>query len=441
MSRSQPADGRVRARAAQLVHGVLAGTASLAEGMDTARSDLSARDAALVQALVYGTLRTAPRLQCYLEHLLDRPLRGRDRIVGAVIMLGCHQLDETRVPPHAAVSESVAAVRRLRRPRAAGLVNAVLRRFQREREALLQACEKTEPGHWLHPQWWIDAFRADWPEDWQAILTAGNAHPPMSLRVNLRRGSRDAYLERLASAGITARPGHAPAAVILDAPRAVEELPGFGAGDCSVQDEAAQWAAELLAPRDGERILDACAAPGGKTAQLLEMAAPRELLALDVDSGRNERVRENLERAGASARARVVTGDLLQAGEWWDGTPFDRILLDAPCSASGVIRRHPDIKLLRGAADVSERARLQRRMLESAWELLAPGGRLVYVTCSVFRAENEEVVSGFLAARGDARERESVIPAARPCEIGVQRLPGTAEGDGFYYACLERSAG
>lgn len=439
MSGGEAAEGRLRARAAQLVKEVMAGEASLAERMEALREGLEPRDAALVQALVYGSLRAAPRLQWYLDQLLDRPLRSRDRIVAAVIMLGFHQLEATRIPAHAAVSETVAAVRRLRRPRAAGLVNAVLRRFQREQADLRQRCQDHEPAHWMHPQWWIDAFRRDWPDDWHGILEAGNQQPPMSLRVHRGRDSRDAYLARLAAADIAARAGQAPSSVILETPRPVEELPGFAAGDCSVQDEAAQWAVELLDPQDGERILDACAAPGGKTAQILEAAPAAELVALDSDAGRNERVTENLHRIGASAR--VVTADLLRLQDWWDGHAFDRILLDAPCSASGVIRRHPDIKLLRTADDIAERAALQQRMLAAAWDLLAPGGRLMYVTCSVFRAENEDVVMRFLASCDDARECAVTVPAAQSCKTGVQRLPGAADGDGFYYACLERVAG
>lgn len=444
-------EGELRARAARLVNEVVSEGRSLGDLMEAGREGLADRDAALLQNLVYGSLRHGPRLAWYLEQLVDRPLRRRDRIVGAVIMIGLYQLEYLRVPEHAAVSESVAAVRRLRRPRAAGMVNAVLRRFLRERESLREKALADSQARWMHPQWLIEQLRADWPRDWERILDAGNRQPPMCLRVNASRTSREDYLARLEAAGIGARAGGAPQSVLLAEPVPVDVLPDFGEGACSVQDDSAQWIPGLLDIRPGQRILDACAAPGGKTAHVLETlqaahaaagsdagSGTGEVVAVDVDGARAGQIEDNLARLGLSAQIRV--GDATRPDDWWDGRPFDRILVDAPCSATGVIRRHPDIKYLRGAADIAGRAKLQGRLLDAAWSMLAPGGRLVYVTCSVLQAENEAVVAGFLNRQGDARAAAFDLPATRPGRHGRQRLTGEGEGDGFYYACLERAA-
>ena len=323
---------------------------------------------------------------------------------------------------------------------AAGFLNATLRRFLRERDALLAAVGDRPEARWNFPQWWISQLRADHPGDWQRVLEQSNRAPPMTLRVNSRRASPDAYLARLAQAGRGAR-AIGPAALVLDEPCPVEALPGWADGWVSVQDAGAQMAAPLLAPRDGERVLDACAAPGGKTTHLLELA-DCDLLALDVSEQRLAPVRENLARLGL--RAEVRAGDARRPADWWDGRLFDRILVDAPCSASGIVRRHPDIRWLRRRSDLATLSRQQSEILGALWPLLRPGGTLLYATCSVFRAEGEQVIDHFLSGRGDARRRSLSwrFADAASEEPVAQLLPAAGplrDHDGFFYCLLEKS--
>ncbi|MBK1727741.1 16S rRNA (cytosine(967)-C(5))-methyltransferase [Halorhodospira neutriphila] len=320
----------------------------------------------------------------------------------------------------------------MRRQRAAGLVNAVLRKLRRQPPPP----PADEATRYALPGWLAERLRRAWPADWPALAEAGNAHPPMALRVNLRRTSREAYLAELARCGLAAQPGAvAPEAVVLEAPCPVEQLPGFREGRVSVQDEAAQLAAALLDPRPGERVLDACAAPGGKTLHLAERCPEAAITALDRSARRLRQVADNLARAGAEAER--LAADAAEPGRWWDGRSYERILLDAPCTGTGVIRRHPDIKWLRGPDDAGRMAGAQRRLLEALWGLLAPGGRLLYATCSILPEENEAVAAAFLADHPEARLGPA--PAAgRPTGHGWQILPGEAGMDGFFYACLER---
>lgn len=428
-----------RLRAVRLLHDVMTGQGSLADRLEAARAGLSERDGAFLQALVFGALRYGPRLEWWRDRLLDRPVRRRDAIVGTVILLGLHQLAHTRVPPHAAISESVDLARAVGRPRAAGLVNGVLRRFLREKDKLDQAAASHPVAASCHPAWLVDRIRRDWPEDAEQILDAGNEAPPMTLRVNGLKTSRDDYLERLRDAGIEAVAGtDAETAVVLECPVGVERLPGFGDGAVSVQDESAQLVAGLLTPLAGQRVLDACAAPGGKSAHLLELGASgAELLALDSDGDRLARVDENLARLGLSARC--LTGDARRPDDWWDGRPFDRVLLDVPCSGTGVIRRHPDIKYLRRETDIAGLAALQSEILAAGWSVLAPGGALVYTTCSVLREENEGVIQAFLDRHPEARAEAVAVPGSVVCGPGRQRLPALGGGDGFFYARIRRS--
>jgi 16S rRNA (cytosine967-C5)-methyltransferase len=357
---------------------------------------------------------------------------------------------DTPYAQHTLVDQAVRATRR-RAPASAGFVNAVLRRFVRESEACVARVLGSELGSTNHPAWWVERLRADWPDRWPALIDATNRHPPMTLRVNRRRCSGADYVARLALAGRTARRLAGTAwggqAVVLDAPCPVHELPGFDAGDVSVQDGSAQRAAPLLlgagegALRAGARVLDACAAPGGKTAHLLELA-DLELLALDVDATRLRRVHENLDRLGLRAELRAA--DATRPADWWDGRPFDAIVLDAPCTASGIERRHPDVRWLRRPEDVAALARTQAALLDALWPLLAPGGRLLYATCSVFRAEGEQVIDAFLQRR--AAERPAMDPAA-PGHL--LPLPDNADDpaggtplahDGFYYALIHKPA-
>ena len=430
---------KTRAVAAEVIDAVVTSGRSLDAAIAAIETRLPADERPLMRMLAFGTLRNYFRLQEWVNELVSRPLKQRDSVINALLAAGLFQLCDTRIPDHAAVSLTVDAARALRRPKLAGLLNACLRRFQREGLATRET--RSEEARHNHPQWFIDQVRQDWPGDWEALLAANNERAPMWLRVNTARTSAAAYLGRLQGAGIEAtRSELLPDALRLEQPRPVTDLPGFAEGDASVQDAAAQLAARWLMSHRPSRVLDACAAPGGKSGHLLELGGDAvDLMALDIDETRLERVRENHERLGLSATIR--RGDASTPQAWWDGEPYDAILLDAPCSATGVIRRHPDIKLLRRAADVGELAALQASALSALWQLLAPGGRLLYVTCSVLTVENDAVVGRFIAAHEDAAE-DAVLPnynirdVMRRKACGYQVLPGTADMDGLYYACL-----
>ena len=433
---------RLRAEAAKAVNAVVAQGRSLDAVLGELDEQLNPADRPLLKMLCYGTLRHHFRLREDLRKLLERPLKARDSVIESLLAIGLFQLIDTRIPDHAAVSMTVEAARLLRRPKYAGLINAVLRNFLRQDIGRQEAGD--DESRFNHPAWFIDALRADWPDDWQQILEANNDRAPMWLRVNQKRTTTTDYIDRLAQAD----DGHGVLSGIIHAirlakPVPVAELPGFADGDVSVQDAAAQIAAPWLLMGGGSRILDACAAPGGKTGHLLELASPDSTLtAIELDPERIASIHENLERLRLDATVQAT--DASKPKEWWDGQPYDRILLDAPCSASGVIRRHPDIKLLRRASDIEALAGLQTRLLEALWPLLAPSGRLLYVTCSVLAAENDAVVGDFLARHSDARE-DRVLPNYNIRDLmvektyGVQVLPGSQGLDGFYFACLERT--
>jgi 16S rRNA (cytosine967-C5)-methyltransferase len=391
-------------------------------------------DRALAQAFCYGVARWYFRLDFILRQLAPKPIR--DGHIRMLILLGLYQLEYTRVKPHAAVSETVEAVGN--KAWAKALVNGVLRNYQRQRAALQALADQDECAASAHPAWLVGLLRKDWPQECADIMAQANRQAPLSLRVNLGRCTRSDYLERLAQAGFAARPGtYAESAVILAQAVPVERLPGFAEGWVSVQDEAAQLAAGLLQLERGQRVLDICAAPGGKTLHILE-ACPQlaEVVAVDIDSARLARIHENLARAGLPAT--VLQGDGAKPAQWWDGRPFQRILLDAPCSATGVIRRHPDIKLLRRPEDIAALAQAQARLLEAAWPLLAPGGILLYATCSLLRRENEARIAPFLAAHADAQALPIAAEWGQALAHGRQILTGAAEMDGFYYARLRK---
>lgn len=430
-----------RAAAARAVAAVLFDGRNL----DTALAGSSGAESssgAQVRALAYGSLRWHCRYAKMLDHLLAKPLRPRDRDIVALLSVGLFQLFEGREPAYAAVSATVEAARLLGRPRLAGLVNGVLRRAQRESDGLRELAMQTPSGRYAHPEWLIDALRDDWAEACADILDANQQPPPMWLRVNALRTSRDALQRQLVAAGIDSdAPESFPDALRLAQPLPVGALPGFAEGLMSVQDAAAQLAAPLVDARPGMRVLDACAAPGGKTTHLQESAGGElSLTALDNDEARLARVEDNLSRLGVSAG--LVVGDAAQPDDWWDGVPFDRILVDAPCSATGVIRRHPDIRFLRRPDDIEPLARRQRAILDALWPLLAAGGRLVYATCSVLRRENHAVMQAFLDGHDEARELPVRLPAAELARSaagpGLQLLPGDADTDGFYYAVTEK---
>jgi 16S rRNA (cytosine967-C5)-methyltransferase len=392
-------------------------------------------DRAFVQALCYGVARWYFQLDALLAALTRKPIK--DPEIRLLALLGLYQLKFSRVKPHAAVAETVAAAGR--KTWAKPLLNAVLRSYQRE-QAQLEARLAADPAavH-AHPPWLAEEIGRDWPDQAIAILQHNNEPPPLALRVNPARGSRDAYLERLAQAGIAASPSEfCESAVIVANPVPVDRLPGFADGSVSVQDSAAQFAAPLLDLRAGQRVLDLCAAPGGKTLHILETCPEiEELVAVDIVPERVRKIRENLARA--ARQATLLAADATRPETWWDGRPFDRILVDAPCSATGVIRRHPDIKLLRKPEDLADLPGLQALILEAAWRMLAPGGLMVYATCSILRRENEARIAEFLAAHPDAREIPIDAPWGTPVGHGRQILTGESGMDGFFYARLEKS--
>lgn len=433
-----------RGMAARVVAQVLQQGATLDTALATVDpGHFEPSDRSQVKALAFGTLRWHHRHRRVLEQLLERPLPRRDRLVEALLSVGLFQLVDERQPGYAAVSATVEAARFLRRHHAAGLVNAALRRFQREGEDLLARAADSEEGRYSQPQWLIDRLRRDWPDEWAGILESSLRPPPLWLRVNRMRADAASYAARLRAetGGIATTLDGFPDALRLSRALPVDDIPGFRDGLATVQDAGSQFAAALLAPQGGMRVLDACAAPGGKATHLLEYAgAAIELLALDVDGDRLQRLRDNLKRLGLTAH--VVQGDACRPADWWDHHPFDRILLDAPCSATGVIRRHPDIKFLRRESDIAPLAARQLELLECVWPLLRSGGRLLYVTCSVLKEENTAVVRAFLERCPDARmDRGSLDhpPWARhTAEGGIQLLPGPADTDGLYYALMAR---
>jgi len=399
---------------------------------------------AAVRAITLGSLRWYLRLAPALELLLDRPEKLTPEI-RALLVASAHQIEYSRNAPELTVHLAVEAARLLGRHAAAGLVNAVLRRFVTERRTLLASIDADLGGRTAHPSWLVAELLCSWPDHAQMILDGANQHPPLVLRVDLTRSSVPQLLQELRHVGIAGRSlAWAPAAIELEEAVAIAALPGFKEGRVSVQDAGAQLAALILDARPGMRVLDACAAPGGKTGHILEHTPGlAEVVALDVDAARSVRIQENLERL--SRQATLIVADVANPGAFWDGRPFDRILADVPCSATGVIRRHPDIKLLRRQADVAGFARAQLGILHAAFGMLAEGGRLLYSTCSVLPAENEDLVASFL----NSERRAHLVPLPPPLlppgvqmrVAGVQLLPGARAGtDGFYYACLEKTA-
>ena len=393
---------------------------------------------ALVQELAYGTLRHWGTLDALVRMLATKPIA--DPVLHCLVAVEIYQLERTRAPSFAIVDHAVNAAAALTRPAAKALVNALLRRFLRERDALNEAVLPDPVARWSHPAWWIDRVRREYPEGWEEILAAGNARAPLALRVNRRITSREALLSAFVAAGLAATPAGA-FGILVEPAGAIRAMPGFAEGAFSVQDLGAQLAVPLLRLLPGQRVLDACAAPGGKTTHILELADV-ELVALDSDEERLVRVRENLDRLRLAGRqVSVAAGDAGAPRQWWDGRPFDRILADVPCTATGVVRRHPDVKWLRREADCESFSRQQARLLDALWACLARGGLLLYTTCSIFEAENEAQIAAFAARHAEALRETLIFPpevARRGAQL-LPSLPGASHNqDGFFYALLRK---
>lgn len=424
-----------RVQAARVLAAVIGSGVTLDEALERHLRGSSGRDRALVREIAFGVCRHFFELDGILAQLLTRPLKARDVEVRALLLAGLYQLRCLRVPDHAAVSETVAASTAIGKGWARGLVNAVLRAHQARRQELERGLDEAQRS--AHPRWLFDALHTDWPDDRDAILHANNAMPPLTLRVNVARTGRDRWLADARAGGVEVHAcALSPDGVMLTKATDVERIPGFIEGKVSVQDEGAQLAAGLLDCRMGERVLDACAAPGGKACHLLEREPGLRLTALDASERRLARVRQNLERL--SLTAALVHGDATEPASWWDGKPFERILVDAPCSGTGVIRRHPDIRILRDPGQVAAAATMQQRILSGLWPCLIPGGSLLYATCSLLVQENEAVIADFLAVTPDAHEVVLDVPWGRARRHGRQLLPTPDAHDGFYYALLRK---
>jgi 16S rRNA (cytosine967-C5)-methyltransferase len=426
-----------RALAAQALADVALRGASLRDAMEQRAPKLrDPRDRALLMALLSDGARWWLRFDAALDHLLDKPLRRKEPEVHALLVLGLVQLEVLELQDYAAVAATVEATRALNRPRLSGLVNAVLRRWQRERETLLAKLDAQPETRYAMPSWLVDTLSKDWPARADDIFADSNREPPLMLRANRRRIARDALVEQLRAESyvVEAHPWLADG-IVLPHSTDVTRMPGFAEGLFAVQDGAAQVAADVADISNGQRVLDACAAPGGKACHLLERA-DISLTALEFDAGRAQRIRQNLDRLGLQANVQI--GDAGDPSGWWDGKSFDRILIDAPCSATGVMRRRPDVRLHRRASDIGPLVAQQQRILSALWPLLAPGGRLVYITCSLLRAENEAVIENFLASHSDVDVLPLTLPVGQTAATGWQILPGDGDLDGMYYAVLGR---
>jgi len=423
-----------RAAAAKALLQVLEHGQSLSQALPAATQSLSSRDRALTQSICFAVMRQLPLFNFMLGELIEKPLKGQMKILHYLLLVGACQIIALSTSPHAAVAATVSAAPLLGKSRQKGLVNGVLRNLLRQQQDLLTQAQQRPELSYAHPRWLLERLQHAYPQDWQQIVEQNNQQAPMWLRVNLSRTTRAAYLDELTAAGITATAAEdVPSAIVLAQPTDVQQLPGFSDGRVSVQDLAAQRAAFLLAPKTQDRVLDCCAAPGGKTAHLLEYADGIEnLFALDNDAKRLQRVHENLQRIQQPAQ--VICADASEPKTWWDKQPFDRILLDAPCSATGVIRRHPDIKWLRRASDIDTLVNIQADMLAKIWPLLAPGGTLLYATCSILPEENHLQIKSFVESHADALWCD----LGNQGQLDQQLLPGQYGGDGFYYAKLEK---
>ena len=427
-----------RTVAAQILFSVAHSGTNLDDALNQYLKQSSTESHAFIKALCFGALRLYPRLLFFLGHLLDKPIKNKEKLIECLLLAGIHELYYMQTPAHACVSECVNSTNDLNKQWARGLVNAVLRKADKQREELLLLADASEGARTAHPKWLLKKIKSTWPLEYEGIIEANNRPGPLTLRVNQQKTSRDEYLKLLATAEIVATDcEHSPVGIQCEQAVDVSQLPNFAEGFVSVQDQAAQLAALLLQPQNGERILDACAAPGGKTAHLLEQNPQIKLYALDKVRSRLQKVNENLKRLGLNAT--VVEGDACEPEQWWDGEPFDRILLDAPCSATGVIRRHPDIKLLRRAEDIVQLSKIQSQMLSKLWPLLKSGGMLLYSTCSILAEENDQQIQDFVQNNDNAEAQLLHADWGHERACGRQILPGESGMDGFFYAILHKT--
>ena len=420
----------IRALCAKAIFAVLEEGQSLSTALASFNHQVADKDKALVQEICFGVMRVLPELDFYIHNLMSKVLTGKNRILHYLLLTGLYQILYTRIPEHAAVGETVGAVNDLKKTQLKGVINGVLREFLRQQASLKQKFQqdsKQQISQILHPRWLLNRLKSAYPEQWQAIVNANNQKPPMWLRVNLNHYSVSEYQQLLEKQQIASESfADIPCAIRLTTAVNVTKLPSFAEGAVTVQDLSAQYAAYLLAPKNGEQILDMCAAPGGKTTHILELAPTANVLAVDIDANRVKRIDENLTRLKQHAQVKV--GDGLTPEKWCDGHQFDRILLDAPCSATGVIRRHPDIKWLRRDSDIAQLTELQYAILTRIWPYLKTGGTLVYATCSVLPEENKLQIARFLQQTPNAKQQRELR----------QFLPTELAGDGFFYAVLRK---
>jgi 16S rRNA (cytosine967-C5)-methyltransferase len=424
-----------RTAAAKALHQVIGRGKSLNSALALFADKVAAKDQSLYAQLCYGTLRFYPRYEAILQRLLNKPLKQKDGDIYALLLIGCYQLNGMRTPDHAAISTVVEACKELKKHWAKNFVNGVLREFQRQQSSIGDQLSSAEKD--AHPFWLAKKLLTAWPEHYTEIITANNSQPPFCLRVNSLHHSTQEYLQLLEKANLDARVcSFAESGIRLTNAVEVNQLPGFNQGWVSIQDEAAQLAAGLLKLEAGMRVLDACAAPGGKTCHILETATNLDLVALDNDQTRLNRVSENLSRLGLQAT--LLCGDASDASQWYENNTFDRILLDAPCSGTGVVRRHPDIKLLRRPEDIPQLAKQQLAILQSLWSCLRQGGYLLYATCSILPEENHEIIQQFLSMESSATSVAIDAPWGIASDLGRQILPRENEADGFFYSLLHK---
>lgn len=426
----------VRLVAIRILESILLNKGSLSTQLSRKQADVKPEHIPQLKEICFGVSRHYPKLNSFALHMLDKPFQEKDYDVYAAILVALYQIDYMDTPEHAAVNEAVESAKLIGKPWAGKLVNAILRRYLREADDIKAILKEMPSVAHAHPKWILKRFNKHWANEFEHIVEANNARPPMCLRVNLSRVSRETQMEKLSQLGIENEKGEfSESAIYLKNAVSVQSLPGFFDGDMSVQDEAAQLSASILAPKEGDKVLDACAAPGGKTGHLLE-SADIHLTAVELESWRLAKIEENLERLEFSAE--LICADSGDLDTWWDKTPFDKILLDVPCSATGVIRRNPDIKINRKPADIVELVEIQKQLVNNIWLALKPGGKLLYATCSVMPEENEHQMAEFLSTTEDAKEINLTVPWGKKVSHGIQLLPNKNSHDGFYYCLIEK---